>query len=203
MHAAVRGESMHILKILVDCGASLETTDCCGKTPLLTAIKTLETRLCWNEENAATRLCSNERNSTFYHTILYLIKLGANVNCQDKNGFTALMYLQRSIPLVPVLIKAGADLQLTNNSGYTAIHCAVLHHNVKLLSELLSCQTSVPSTDTSVPHPLFFNHHMLLNRSSCSQFYEIHQITTLFENQTGFSSQFIVDNVLLIITYKY
>ena len=238
MHAAVRGESMHILKMLVDCGASLETTDCCGKTPLLTAIGALETQLwsneeatqlCSNEEDEATQLWSNEatqlysneatqlysnedeatqlylneRNSKFYHTVLYLIKLGANVNCQDKNGSTALMYLERGISLVPVLIKAGADLRLGNNSGYTAIHNAVLHRNVKLLSKLLSCQSSVSSTDTSVPHPLFFNHHMLLNRTSCSQLNEIHQIATLFENQTGFSSQFIVDNLLLIITYKY
>ena len=210
MHAAVRGESMHILKMLFDYGASLETTDCCGKTPLLTAIGALETQLWSNEapqlysnEDEATQLYLNERNSKSYHTVLYLIKLGANVNCQDKNGSTALMYLGRGIPLVPVLIKAGADLQLTNNSGYTAIHSAVLHQNVKLLSKLLSCQSSVSSTDTSVPHPLFFNHHMLLNRSSCSQLNEIHQIATLFENQTGFSSQFIVDNLLLIVTYKY
>ena len=202
IHTAVRGESIDILKMLVDYRASLETTDCCGKTPLLTAIGVLETQLHSNKQHAATQLCLNERNSKSYHTVLYLIEAGANVNCQDKYGSTALMYLERGIPLVPVLIKAGADLQLTNNSGYTAIHNAVLQQNVKLLSELLSCQTSVSSTDTSVPHPLFFKHHMLLNDSSRS-FVSCYKITTLFQNQNGFSSQLIVDSLLLTSTYEY
>ena len=205
MHAAVREESIDIIKMLVDYQASLETRNCCGKTPLLTAIETLETQLRLDEHRAATPLCLNERDSKSYHIILYLIKLGANVNCPDKNGSTALMYLKQAISLVPVLIKAGADLLLTNDSGYTVIHNAVMHQNVKLLSELLSCQTSVSNTNTLVPHPLFFNHHniMLLNHSSYSQLDEIHQISTLFENQTGFSSQLIVDSLLLIETYKY
>ena len=202
MHAAVGAKSMDILKILVDCGASLETTDCCRETPLLTAIGALENEL-EEDKRHTTPLLLNERDSKYYDIILYLIKLGANVNCQDKNGSTALMFLKQAISLVPVLIKAGADLLLTNDSGHTVIHNAVMHQNVKLLSELLSCQTSVSSTNTLVPHPLFFNHHMLLDKYSCSQLDEIHQISTLFENQTGFSSQLIVDNLLLIVTYKY
>jgi ankyrin repeat protein len=51
--------------------------------------------------------------------IAVLLKAGANINSQDKNGMTALMYA--SLPeVVLTLLKAGADAKVRNSRGDTA-----------------------------------------------------------------------------------
>ena len=52
-----------------------------------------------------------------------LIKQGVNINIQDRDDSTALMWAAHNfnIEMVELLIKAGADLDIQNNEGYTAL----------------------------------------------------------------------------------
>ncbi len=60
------------------------------------------------------------------HTLLILIKAGANLNLQNHEGQTALIQAVKSGSLyrTRALIKAGADLDLKDNAGKTALQYA-------------------------------------------------------------------------------
>jgi ankyrin repeat protein len=68
---------------------------------------------------------SNDTSSL--ETVKELIKSGANIDIQDKEGWTALMLASRysndtsSLETVKELIKSGANLNLQNNDGFTAL----------------------------------------------------------------------------------
>lgn len=55
-----------------------------------------------------------------------LIKAGANVNHQSKDGSTALIFAATNsrYDLVKILLKKGADAKLKNHSGYIALNYA-------------------------------------------------------------------------------
>jgi ankyrin repeat protein len=69
-----------------------------------------------------------------------LINSGANLNLQDNNGYTPLMYACKAnnLELVMELIKKGADLNLQNNNGHTALMMVYRHGSTycKVVSEI-------------------------------------------------------------------
>ena len=92
-----------IVEKLVDAGANLEKADWLDTTPLIRAAANLE----------MTRV---------------LLKLGANVNTQTKNGKTALMRNcfgdKHDLNVVKELVEAGANLNLKDRKGDTALDMA-------------------------------------------------------------------------------
>ena len=59
--------------------------------------------------------------------IVTLLKAGANINVQNKDGWTPLMYAARHKPnpkVIIILLKAGADGRVKDHDGKTAFDCA-------------------------------------------------------------------------------
>ena len=54
--------------------------------------------------------------------ISMLIEKGIDINAQDYDGWTALMYASDKLnkDIVSILIKNGADINIKDNSGWTA-----------------------------------------------------------------------------------
>jgi hypothetical protein len=91
-----------------------------------------------------------------------LLKAGADVNIQNKDGDTALIEaiitlvnyhdVERRIHLateiVKELIKGGANINLTNIDGETAVYIAADNDEIEVLRELLS----VPTLDTTIQY---------------------------------------------------
>ncbi|MBF8246964.1 MAG: ankyrin repeat domain-containing protein [Rickettsia sp.] len=69
----------------------------------------------------------------------FAIKSGANVNQQNKKGWTALMSsaYTNSYNVCNLLIKAGADINLTQQNGWTALMFAAATKNSQEVTELL------------------------------------------------------------------
>lgn len=71
-------------------------------------------------------------NRGWVNLVSALLKAGANVNVQNSNGFTPLMVASdaeqgKNLELINMLILAGADPQLKDNSGKTALDWAKVH----------------------------------------------------------------------------
>jgi ankyrin repeat protein len=70
-----------------------------------------------------------------------IISAGADVNAQDGNGDTALIYarcFKNPVAMSKILIAAGADIRTTNNYGATALSAAKHGNNDMLLAFLES-----------------------------------------------------------------
>lgn len=69
---------------------------------------------------------------------LFLIRKKANLNPQGPDGNTALMYavLNQNLALVKALVKAGADLKLTNKDGQTAHSLAMTLSNSEIQKQV-------------------------------------------------------------------
>lgn len=103
LHVTVRAGSLVYTKYLLDRGANPNVQDGKGDTPLL--IATLANR------------------QDLVEALLDSRSVKANVNMPDGRGFTALIRAvqNRNLPMVNLLLKAGADPDRTENgSGYSA-----------------------------------------------------------------------------------
>lgn len=70
-------------------------------------------------------------------TVNLLIKAGADVNYQNKFGFTALMLARYDVEILNLLIKAGAKINPQDKNGNTAIFYAITDEDVNKLKYLL------------------------------------------------------------------
>jgi len=103
-HAAQEND-IKTLKRLLDLGYDINVKDTdTGSTPLLWAA-----------------------SKSQQHAIRFLVERGANINCQNKKGFTPLhsLIVNRVEPLAFWLIKKGADIRITNNEGHTPVDLAL------------------------------------------------------------------------------
>ncbi|MEN6386913.1 MAG: ankyrin repeat domain-containing protein [Phycisphaerales bacterium] len=77
-----------------------------------------------------------------------LLKTGANINCQDKYGSTALMIAAEDYAeAVPLLIKYGADLNIVDHQGFTALMEAAKETDLTSLKYLIEAGADLEKKD--------------------------------------------------------
>jgi hypothetical protein len=115
LHLAAAGYRVNIAKALLNAGANPNSSDNHRKgTPLHYACDGSVGSEGWNPELQVKM-------------IELLLKAGAQINAQDKNGATPLHRAVRTrcAKAVQILLKRGADPKIKNKSGSTPFHLAV------------------------------------------------------------------------------
>jgi hypothetical protein len=115
LHVATAGHRVEIAKLLLDAGADPNSAQNHRRSgPLHYAADGYIVSKLWNEKNQVAM-------------IRLLLKAGAEINAQDKNGATPLHRAVRTrcAAAVQCLLYAGADPTIKNKPGSTAFHLAV------------------------------------------------------------------------------
>jgi ankyrin repeat protein len=118
LHYAAGAGSPDIIPVLLQGGANPDAQTATGWTPLIRAIRRLE-------------------SDTLVQVLVALLEGGANPDVQDENGNTALHHAVqvRQVETVQLLIEFGADVNLQNNAGRTALDLVVDDEIADILRE--------------------------------------------------------------------
>ncbi|RWA11903.1 hypothetical protein EKO27_g3197 [Xylaria grammica] len=128
--------------ILISKGSEELRSECTAGEPLLWAVF-------WEETSMITLLLDRGADpnlgAAFFYaarrgkkdTIEMLLRKGANPNCQDKFGQTALFYTE-DVDVAKMLLDAGCDVNITDLRNRTALHEAADCFDEKMVNLLLS-----------------------------------------------------------------
>ena len=87
-----------------------------------------------------------------------LIVLGANLDWQNNNGWTALHWcaVNNHSRIARMLIDATADLNIQNNNGRTALHLCVRWNHLEIAKMLIDAgaDKTIPNNDGKRPYEL-------------------------------------------------
>ena len=100
LHIAAHNNHFDIVKHLLKKGALVDPVNCCGQTPLMLGVHSLL-------------------------IVKSLLDAGANLNHQDKMGYTPLLVatdVRASTDVISLLLQKGADYRVSDKCGYSFLH---------------------------------------------------------------------------------
>ncbi len=148
-----------LLSLLIEAGADpdVATAEPAGTTPLCVAARNLDTDLVAylvshgaNPDKAEAETANTPLMSLF----------GANRDWGQWPGLVSRRQKQRAIEIVRQLFEAGADPNIRNSAGETALHWAAQANDLSCILELLSWKADPTARDESGRNVL---HHAILN----------------------------------------
>jgi 26S proteasome non-ATPase regulatory subunit 10 len=149
-------------------GASLDTNDEDGWTPLLSACSAGQTSIVRLLVSSPGKVDVNHRNNSGASALHYacskghleivklLIESGANVNQKDKYGGTPLHRVASNTnvktrasnePIIDLLLNNGVDINVQDGNGDTPLHAACVQGNRKAAEKLIMAGAQVVDND--------------------------------------------------------
>ena len=172
LFAAVAHENLDVLQLLVDKGADVNScTNYDLTTPLMMAARNGDVNIAtFLVEHGGNVNLKDKRGETALHQAInkyeqacdvlrYLIKNGADVNARTNNNCTPLMIASKLdlVDVVSFLIEQGANTDLADKDGLTALHYAVgcyhpsCDHDVMRLFIANGADVNKRTNDNSTP----------------------------------------------------
>ncbi|MBS0232148.1 MAG: quinoprotein dehydrogenase-associated putative ABC transporter substrate-binding protein [Proteobacteria bacterium] len=142
---ALTDENFFAAKALIEAGAKVDAASGPEQlTPLM---------VCATQLQPQQRLTQLARGPTPLALAEELIKRGANVNAQSRDGVTALMIAagQNNAPMLGLLLRAGADAKMKSATGKTALDIAIEAGNQNAVSALKFLTSSAPVKSSIEP----------------------------------------------------
>jgi ankyrin repeat protein len=176
LHKASRRGDTDVISIILNHGADVDAQDNGGSTPLHLAIS--DAQLLDAEpaigvllEHGANVNLRNHEGQTALHkassrrddidTMHIILKHGLDVNALDNNGLTPLD-LANSERTVGLLLEHGANINLRNGQGQTALHKVSLLGNPNIIHLILNHGADVDAQDDGGSTPL----HLVISDAS-------------------------------------
>ncbi|CAH0549684.1 unnamed protein product, partial [Brassicogethes aeneus] len=163
--AALNGD-LEIVTILIKNGANINAQDINGKSPLMVAVNRNYEKIAefLINQGADVNLRDKQDNHTALHHAAFtgnvkianvLVKNGVNVNAQDINGLSPLMFAvgKNHEETAEFLINQGADVNLCAQDKSTVLHFA---RKVKIANVLVKNGVKVNAQDIKGLSPLMF-----------------------------------------------
>ncbi|XP_072032648.1 uncharacterized protein [Amphiura filiformis] len=145
VHFATVSGLYNCIELLIEHGADPGTPDIHGAYPVHYAAQ-----MCGEPKTAVTGIKCLQS---------LLSKGGSHVNCKDEGGKSPLLWASSagSSKACKLLVDHGADINLADNDGLTAVHCATSRNKSRCLKTLLDeCNCKVDQTDNNGCTPLFY-----------------------------------------------
>lgn len=104
----------------------------------------------------------NAADNSNYQEVMNLTNQWANINIQNPNGITPLMYgcMRRNIQIAEALILMGADVNIRNHRGQTALMVAIENHDYDIMILLMCAGTDLDITDDNNESAIdYYNHY--------------------------------------------
>ncbi|WP_353280938.1 ankyrin repeat domain-containing protein [Wolbachia endosymbiont (group B) of Tholera decimalis] len=130
LHIAVDVNRLNVVNLLLDRGANLKATDMYGKTSLDLAIQKgyedIVEVLKQKQLNLDKELLIAAEKGDL-EKVRESIRRGANVNIQDRQGWTPLFWAiqKNNFNIIELLLDNSADIKVKDNEGWTPLHWAV------------------------------------------------------------------------------
>ena len=87
-----------------------------------------------------------------------LIVLGANLDWQNNDGWTALHWCAyfNHPEIAKMLLDAGADVNIQDEDGYTALHVSAFNNRIEITQVLIDAgaDKTIPNNDGELPYEL-------------------------------------------------
>ncbi len=87
---------------------------------------------------------------------MLLKKDTSNINAQDDDGWTALMFGNAPEESIELLLKYGADMEIRDKEGRTALSWAASSGNIGALQQLISAHADINTQDNDLQTPLMW-----------------------------------------------
>ena len=168
LHLASLYHTSSVVALLMEVGAEVDAQDHDGMTPLLFA-----SRRDWTAadvqlllEHGASVHMRNKKGQTplhlasldqFPHPMTLLLKFGADVNAQDDDDMTPLLFASQSDRVgdaAQLLLERGASIHVRNKKGQTPLHLASQQSNSISVEALLKAGADVDEWDSDNMTPL-------------------------------------------------
>ncbi|KAM0265161.1 hypothetical protein ACHAQJ_000314 [Trichoderma viride] len=170
LHIAVTNDTLRIVKLLLDNGASAWASDTDGKTPLHFAVastssENLKDVIDILHSKGADPAARDEHDETPLHyaaqcgnatAVPLLLQIGSHIELLNRSGLTPLYMAAQAghERVVNELLNHGADVNTSNRKGYTALHVAAFAGHVKVVDKLLDYGAYLDSSDEKCDTPL-------------------------------------------------
>jgi len=136
-----------LMKLLLSCGADVNTKGFCAYSALITAIKRSPEVVKLLLENSKFKISQQDKDKALtiaiYNGDLEIVKLlldrGVNINIQDRYGLTALMIatINKDLETMRLLLDHGVDINIQNRYDLTALMIATINKDLETVRLLL------------------------------------------------------------------